>query len=77
MLNLIENQNKTKQMFIIRQCTIGAAQVVLVWLESIEDADSLPLAELVTAINSVCLVIFLHPLASGLVRVKLAGHVGK
>jgi len=43
-----------------------------------EDAELLPLPALVTGnINSVCLVIFLHPLASGLVRVKLAGHVGK
>ena len=42
-----------------------------------EDSETLPLAELVPGINSVCLVIFLHPLASGLLRVKLAGHVGK
>jgi hypothetical protein len=52
-------------------------RVVLVWLESVEDAELLPLGELVPGINSVCLVIFLQPLASGLVRVKLAGHVGK
>ena len=50
---------------------------MLVWLESMEDSETLPLAELVPGINSVCLVIFLHPLASGLLRVKLAGHVGK
>jgi len=52
-------------------------KVVLIWLESLEDADLVPLASLVPGINTVCLVIFLQPLASGLIRVKLAGHVGK
>ena len=52
-------------------------KVVLVWLENLEDADLVPLASLVPGINTVCLVIFLQPLASGLIRVKLAGHVGK
>ena len=52
-------------------------KVVLIWLESLEDADLVPLASLVSGINTVCLVIFLQPLASGLIRVKLAGHVGK
>jgi len=52
-------------------------RVVLIWVESLEDADLVPLASLVPGINTVCLVIFLQPLASGLVRVKLAGHVGK
>ena len=52
-------------------------KVVLIWVESLEDADLVPLASLVPGINTVCLVIFLQPLASGLIRVKLAGHVGK
>ena len=52
-------------------------RVVLIWVESLEDADLVPLASLVPGINTVCLVIFLQPLASGLIRVKLAGHVGK
>lgn len=56
----------------------GAEQkVVLVWLESMEDADSFPLGDLVSGVNNVCLIIFIHPLASGLLRVKLSGHIGK
>ena len=50
-------------------------KVVLIWLESLEDADLVPLASLVPGINTVCLVIFLQPLASGLIRVKLASHI--
>jgi len=56
----------------------GAEQkVVLVWLESVEDSDSFPLGDLVSGVNNVCLIIFIHPLASGLLRVKLSGHIGK
>jgi len=56
----------------------GAEQkVVLVWLESIEDSESFPLGDLVSGVNNVCLIIFIHPLASGLLRVKLSGHIGK
>jgi len=56
----------------------GAEQkVVFVWLESMEDADSFPLGDLVSGVNNVCLIIFIHPLASGLLRVKLSGHIGK
>ena len=56
----------------------GAEQrVVLVWLESIEDADTFPLGPLCPGVNNVCLVIFVHPLASGLLRIKLAGQIGK
>ena len=52
-------------------------QVVVAWLESIEDAENFPLGDLVASVNNICLVIFVHPLASGLHRIKLAGQIGK
>ena len=55
----------------------GEQRVVVAWLESIEDAETFPLGDLVTSINNVCLVIFIHPLANGLLRIKLAGQIGK
>ena len=55
----------------------GDQRVVLAWLESIEDADNFPLGDLVTSVNNICLVIFVHPLANGLLRIKLAGQIGK
>merc|ERR1719483_418847 len=56
----------------------GAEQrVVVAWLECMEDVEMFPLGSLVQRVNSVCLVIFLHPLSSGLIRVKLTGHSGK
>ena len=55
----------------------GDQRVVLAWLESIEDADNFPLGDLVSSVNNICLVIFVHPLANGLLRIKLAGQIGK
>eukprot|EP00092_Neocalanus_flemingeri_P015318 GFUD01016568.1.p1 GENE.GFUD01016568.1~~GFUD01016568.1.p1 ORF type:complete len:1245 (+),score=319.51 GFUD01016568.1:47-3781(+) len=52
-------------------------RVVVAWMENMEDVLKFPLSQLVPGYNSVCLVIFLQPLASGLVRVKLAGFNGK
>ena len=50
-------------------------KVVLIWVEILEDADLVPLTSLVPGFNTVCLVIFLQPLASGMIRVKLASHI--
>jgi len=55
----------------------GEHKVVVAWLESIEDAENFPLGDLVASVNNICLVIFVHPLASGLHRIKLAGQIGK
>ena len=55
----------------------GDQRVVLVWLESIEDAENFPLGDLVSSVNNICLLIFVHPLANGLLRIKLAGQIGK
>ena len=55
----------------------GEHRVVVAWLESVEDAENFPLGDLVASTNSVCLVVFVHPLASGLLRIKLAGQIGK
>ena len=45
------------------------------WLESLEDAAMFPPPELAAAPYT--LTVFVHPLATGLLRVKLAGHAGK
>ena len=55
----------------------GEQRVVVAWLESIEDAEHFPLGDLVASTNSVCLVVFVQPLVNGLLRIKLAGQVGK
>ena len=55
----------------------GEQRVVVAWLESIEDAEHFPLGDLVASINSVCLVVFVQPLVNGLLRIKLAGQIGK
>ena len=55
----------------------GEQKVVVAWLESIEDADSFPLGDLVSSVNNICLVIFVHPLTNGLLRIKMAGQIGK
>ena len=52
-------------------------RVVVAWLENMEDATKFPLSQLVPGYNSVCMVIFLQPLSSGLVRVKVTGWNGK
>jgi len=52
-------------------------RVVVAWLENMEDATKFPLSQLVPGYNSVCVVIFLQPISSGLVRVKVTGWNGK
>jgi len=52
-------------------------RVVVAWLENMEDATKFPLSQLVPGYNSVCMVIFLQPMSSGLVRVKVTGWNGK
>ena len=52
-------------------------RVVVSWLENMEDAAKFPLSQLLPGYSSVCLVIFLQPLASGLVRVMITGWDGK
>ena len=41
----------------------------LVSLESIEDSESFPLGNLVSGVNIVCLIIFIHHFANGLLLV--------
>ena len=55
----------------------GEQKVVVVWVESMEDTDNFPLGDLVSSVNNICLVIFVHPLANGLLRIKLSGQIGK
>jgi len=46
-------------------------KVGVVWLESIEDSCTLP------DLGNYCLTIFVHPLSTGLLRIKLSGVQGK
>jgi len=48
-------------------------KVALVWLESMEDYLTFPVNEL----GNFSLTIFVHPLSTGLLRIKLAGSFGK
>merc|ERR1712096_195845 len=52
-------------------------RVVVAWMENMEDILKFPLSQLVPGYNSVCMVIFLQPMSSGLVRVKVTGWNGK
>ena len=78
-LELDQDQANTKRKVGRGQGQGGAGdqRVVLAWLESIEDAENFPLGDLVSSVNNICLVIFVHPLANGLLRIKLAGQIGK
>jgi len=52
-------------------------RVVVAWMENMEDILKFPLSQLVPGYNSVCLIIFLQPLASGLIKVNTIGWNGK
>jgi len=79
-LDLDNDQNGRRKVGRQQWGAVGAEyKVVVAWLESLEDADTFPLAELMQGTGSAneCLVIFIHPLTSGLLRVKLTGQAGK
>lgn len=57
----------------LRNLTSSDHKVAVVWVESLEDALLFPGSEL----GVFCLVIFVHPLSTGLLRIKLAGQGGR
>ena len=52
-------------------------KVMVVWLESMEDRDKFPHRLLITSPDSVSLILYLQPLASGLIRLEVRGGEGE